>query len=126
MEQLTLDLQVEYLGTALPPAIISPVTLSQLNKLKRKVFTFDTSEADERAFKQEIANYLQGNAEQTLTKTLWGIVWERNEKGKYGKYTFFNESSQKVYLDWDFFKWATIICSILNVELAKADSLKAD
>lgn len=123
MEQLKLNLAIEYQGEQIPPLALNPDVISRLSKLRKKVFVFDSSEADEKAFKQRIVDYLEGKAEHTLTKTLWYIVWERNEKGLYGKYTYFNEYVQRVYLDKNFFEWAKLMCQILNEELARLDEL---
>lgn len=93
---------------------------SRLLSLHKKVFVFDSSSADELIFRKAILEYLLGKREDSLTQTMWFEVWERNEQGKYGKYTYFNERIQKVYLDRDFFEWCKIICQLMNEELAKS------
>lgn len=96
---------------------------SRLMSLRKKVFVFDSSEADELFFRKAIFHYLLGKRQDTLTETMWLEVWERNEQGKYGKYTYFNEHIQKVYLDRYFFEWCKITCQFMNEELAKRGGL---
>lgn len=123
MEQLQLDLEIEYQTKRLPPLALNPDVISRLSKLEKKVFVFDSSEADKKAFKQRIVDYLESKADDTLTKTIWNIVWERNDEGRYLKYCDFNEYRQRVYLDKNFFEWAKLMCQILNEELARLDEL---
>ena len=96
---------------------------SRLLSLQKKIFVFDSSPADELMFRKAILEYLLGKREDSLTKTMWLEVWERNEQGKFGKYTYFNERIQKVYLDKDFFEWCKITCQLMNEELAKVGGL---
>lgn len=96
---------------------------SRLLSLHKKVFVFDSSPADELMFRKAILEYLLGKREDSLTQTMWLEVWERNEQGKFGKYTYFNERIQKVYLDRDFFEWCKITCQLMNEELAKVGGL---
>lgn len=96
---------------------------SRLLSLHKKVFVFDSSPADELMFRKAILEYLLGKREDSLSQTMWLEVWERNEQGKFGKYTYFNERIQKVYLDRDFFEWCKTTCQLMNEELAKIGGL---
>lgn len=124
MNEVQLELELEVDGKALPPAQVPQSTPLRLAKLRKAVFAFSSSEADEKYFKQAIVKYLTDDTiHESLRRYMWLQVWERNEQGKYGKYTYFNERSQKVHLDRTFFKWVELICNILNVELAKLDNI---
>lgn len=105
------------------PALRQADVSRRLLSLHKKVFVFDSSKSDELMFRKAILDYLLGKREDSLTQTMWLEVWERNEQGKFGKYTYFNERIQKVYLDRDFFEWCKITCQLMNEELAKLDGL---
>lgn len=125
MNEVQLELELEVDGKALPPAQVPQSTPLRLAKLRKAIFTFSSSEADEKYFKSAIVKYLTDDTiQESFHQYMRLQVWERNEQGKTGKYTFFNERSQRVHLDRVFFKWAQLICNILNVELAKLESSK--
>jgi hypothetical protein len=125
MNEVQLELELEVNGKVLPPAQVPPSTPIRLAKLRKAVFVFENAEADERYFKQAIAKFLTDDTiKESFRQYLYVAVWERNEQGKFAKYTFFNERSQTVHLDRTFFKWAQVIIGILNIELAKLESVK--
>lgn len=84
------------------------------NCLRKRVFCYDTSEADERFFKLKIAEWLQGTGYQGMRwyAFLMQIIWERNGGGKTVKYMYFNEFQQRLYVDKEFDKWALSIRDI--------------
>lgn len=105
-----------------------------LKVLKRKVFTYDSSAADEVFFKNRIAEFFKtlnsvpsinnpsswhhheyGNFKDFVFK----LVWERNGGGHTDKYIFFNEETQKVYLDRPFYEWAKLVGNMIYQELQK-------
>lgn len=90
----------------------------RLSVLHKKVFVYDSSEADEKFFRNKIVEYIKGKAEDTLTETMWNSVWERNDGGKTLMYCHFNEYRQRVYLEKNFWEWAKIMCQKLSEELS--------
>lgn len=95
----------------------------KLQKLHRKVFVFDTSDADEKIFKITIQNWFIQNSRQSFTQMLWEIIWIRNDKGKFSKYLFFNERSQKLFLDRDFLEWAKLTLNEMELMLKNIPTL---
>lgn len=56
-----------------------------------------------------IAEWIQERGEsagKSFTDLLWHITWLRNDKGKTAKYLYFNDHTQKLYLDRNFRDWA--------------------
>lgn len=93
-----------------------------IDRLRRRVFRFNGSAADERFFKLAISEWLRNEGEKagaTFTDLLWHITWLRNNKGQTTKYLYFNEHLQRLFLDKDFLEWAKIICQAQN-ELIKS------
>lgn len=88
-----------------------PFSLVTINSLAKKIFIYDSSEADERFFKQALADF---KGDTTLTGYMFKKVWERNAGGTTSKYCFFNERSQKIYLDRTFFKWCCMVSEEQN------------
>ncbi len=95
-------------------------TRQRIEQLRRWVFIHDDSERDEQRLKRCIYEYLYGRREETLTKSVWYEVWELNEKGLFGKYTFFNDKNHNVHLENRFFEWAKLTCELMSYELARA------
>lgn len=91
----------------------------KLQNLHRKVFIFDTSDADEKAFRITIQNWLMHDSSQSFTQMLWEIIWIRNDKGKFSKYLFFNEHSQKLFLDRHFLEWAKLTLNEMEQAMKK-------
>jgi len=99
------------------PPKLSHMENNDIKALHKKVFCYDRSAADERFFRQRIVDYLQGKGEETLTKTMWHAIWERNGGGKTLYYCYFNERIQKVYIDRHFMQWASLMCEILSEQV---------
>lgn len=122
MSAQQLQLDIETAGGKLSTVGIDAETERKLKRLRRRVFTFSSSSADEKIFTQKILDYLQDKTEfDSLHKLLWHWTWVRNDEGKFSKYLYFNERIQKLYLDRDFYAWAKLICQMLNEELAKQE-----
>lgn len=82
------------------PRIISDETLY------KKVFFYDSSEADNRFFRQKICDFLSGeDGGKSFSEFMFHAVWERNDNGRTLKYCHFNERAQKVNLDNYFYEW---------------------
>lgn len=96
-----------------------PDVSKRLRALERRVFTFDSSKADLAYFKQRITDWCK-EPEYTisLTKLCWEMTWERNNEGRTCKYLYFNERSQRLYLDNDFFEWVKLITGEIERALA--------
>lgn len=88
-----------------------PFSSVTINSLAKKIFIYESSEADERFFKQALADF---DNQTTLTDYMFKKVWVRNDGGKFAKYIFFNEHNQRVYLDRTFFKWCCMILEEQN------------
>lgn len=74
--------------------------------LYKRVFSYDSSKADNRYFRQRIADFLQGETDgKTFSQFMFNAVWERNDQGKTLKYCYFDENHQKVKLDHYFYEW---------------------
>lgn len=76
-----------------------------LEKLKRLVFKYESSKADEKFFRQEICKYLMGTDHFEFIEVCWHMVWVRNRDGRDYKYIHFNERNQRLYLDKYFYEW---------------------
>lgn len=110
-----------------------PVTDAKLIKvLKRKIFIYDTSTSDELYFRKGIADFFRGIDYEPFLDTagswyardgtsfkdyVFGLVWERNEGGKTGKYTHFSDRNQRVYLENGFYEWAKVAGRMIYSEL---------
>lgn len=74
--------------------------------LQKKVFVYDSSEADNRFFRQRIVDFLNGQTEgKSFSAFMFHAVWERNDKGHKTKYCDFNEHTQRISLNPYFYEW---------------------
>lgn len=74
--------------------------------LQKRVFIYNSSEADNRYFRQRIVDFLNGKTDgKTFSKFMWAVVWERNNEGKTIKYLDFNEYSQRLDFKPHFYEW---------------------
>ncbi len=87
---------------------------TRILKLRKKIFIFDNSQADEKYFKQRIVNYLLDKDLDTLTKVLWDATHIRKNRHHH-----FNEGTQRITLDNSFVEWAQLMCKSLNAALVK-------
>lgn len=93
-----------------------------LNRLRRKVFIYAKSDEDELYFRQRIASFLQDKeGYKTFTEVCWNMVWIRNNEGTMSNYLYFNDRSQKLFLDRTFFEWVKLVCRLINEELYVLD-----
>ena len=77
-------------------------------KLYKRVFCYDSSEADNRFFRQRIVDFLQGaGGYKSFSEFMHNAIWERNDGGKTIKYLYFDERAQRVKLDYYFYEWMT-------------------
>lgn len=77
-------------------------------KLYKRVFIYDSSEADNRFFRQRIVDFLQGAGNyKSFSEFMHEAIWERNGGGKTIKYLYFDERAQRVKLDYYFYEWMT-------------------
>jgi hypothetical protein len=77
-----------------------------ITQLENKLFSFGTMNADKEYFRKMIFKYIKNDGTRQWSKFLWKIIWIRNEKGKFCKYLFFNEYTQKLHIDQLFWEWA--------------------
>lgn len=112
----------------IPVSVVNSINQipDRIAALRKQVFCFDSSQADERYFRQRIVSYLNGKDEFTLTKTIWNACWEVNGKGKTSKYLYFNERAQRLYLDRLFWEWAKLMCQLLAEQLNSIDDKNND
>lgn len=129
-QQLKLNLEMDGEQFNLATTSVSTEITVWISKLRKKVFIFDSSRADEIYFKQRIIDYLLNKdaafRDKTLTDVLWDATWIRNDSGKYCKYLYFNEHRQKLRLDKYFLEWAKLMCQVLNEALEKFNDLDTD
>lgn len=97
----------------------------KIKNLHRKIFVFDTSDADEKAFRITIQNWLMHESSQPFEQMLREIIWLRNDKGKTIKYMFFHERHQKIYMDRNFMEWAKLTLNEMELALGKKISTPA-
>ncbi len=73
-----------------------------------RIFKYDSSAADQRYFKNEIANWLQTpfDKKPTWAQLLFNMVHKRNNGGLTLKYCHFNDHHQCVFIDKGFRAWA--------------------
>ena len=119
---IQMELGIDVRNVPVPPAMVSETDIKMLKLLRKRVFVFDSSAADEAYFKRRITDYLLNNTHDTLTAAMEDAVWKVNQEVKTCKYKYFNERIQRLYLDRDFFSWAKIMCRILNEQLAAMES----
>lgn len=96
-----------------------------ISRMERKVFKYDSSEADKRFFKEKIVGFVREKPAETYTQFLYNITWLRNNKGETTKYMFFNENEQRVFLDRDFYSWAIKMIALVEQEYSLAVLNKA-
>lgn len=80
-----------------------------IQALANRVFIFDLSVADERFFRTAFYELVTGKRglgdRGTFPDFLWHLVYELTE-GWSVRYLYFNERSQRLYIDWAFQAWA--------------------
>ena len=91
--------------------------IGKIRILEKRVFIFDSSAGDKKAFQNSIITYLKGQGHETLTKTLWNATYIINKEGRHSKYLYFNERFQRLHLNNSFFEWATLTCKVLTKHL---------
>lgn len=112
--QYKLQLNIYIDGKIAEMASVAKNDARAIKQLTKKIFVYDTSSMDEIAFKNEIVNYLKNQAYPSVKKMAEQIVYKRNENGKYIKYLYFNERTQKVYLDRDVMKWFILMTKAIS------------
>ena len=123
MQQLKLNLEIDGDQFELSNVSVDMVITKHISKLRKKVFVFESSAADEKKFKQRIVNYILVMGAETLTQVLWNEAFIINNNGKHTKYLYFNNRFQKLYLDKQFYLWAKLTCQIINESLMKLNDL---
>lgn len=85
-------------------------------QLEGKVFVYDSSAADRRYFINELTRWVRRDGGiSSLTQCCWHMTWVRNNEGRTSKYLFFNERTQRLFLDRHFFEWVTIVVKQIEV-----------
>jgi len=92
----------------------APATITQAGKkreferIRKRVFKYPESDADERYFKIWIHQWLcmDIKTRPTWTQALFSMVYKRNNNGEALKYCYFNDYHQRFFLTIDFKKWA--------------------
>lgn len=87
-------------------------------RLEKKVFTYDSSKADNRYFRVQLMEYIKSGKAQEFTEFLSQCIWVRNAEGTTSKYLYFNEKSQRVYIDRLFLEWANRTMRHIQSEIA--------
>lgn len=93
--------------------------------LARRVFTKQSSRADEIYFRQQLFDLVCGRREycDTFTEFLWKIIYERSEGGSKANYLYFNERAQRLYVDWEFQAWAEKALAEIETVAAKMQTI---
>lgn len=96
------------------------ISALSMKQLENRVFTFESSPADEKYFRTALARWVKARGdERDWTQFLWDLTFERNDQGKTIKYLFFNERSQKLYLERLFVEWANRALDEIEATLEK-------
>lgn len=109
----------------------------EIKRLERKVFIFwESKDADKKYFIDRITQFIctendiEENEWGDWSKYLWTSIWINNDSGKTAKYLYFNERTQKLFIDRDFRKWADLMFDKINEEMAeleaKGQAIKTD
>lgn len=121
MSGKTIESQLSIPFDPMPICMVSELSEDRLNKLarlERIVFDDDDSGAHKTYFKYHLFNYIKNEDYTPFIKYLWNIIWERDQ-GKTLHYLYFNERSQKIYVDRVFIKWAHEITEIMELQWDK-------
>lgn len=121
MSGKTIESQLSIPFDPMPISMVSELSEDRLNKLarlERIVFDDDDSGAHKTYFKYHLFNYIKNEDYTPFIKYLWNIIWERDQ-GKTLHYLYFNERSQKIYVDRVFIKWAHEITEIMELQWDK-------
>ncbi len=89
--------------------------------LERTVFDTTTGERDNRNIRIEMFKWLRAEDDRRdFMQMLREAVAKCNGEGEC-KYLYFNEHTQRAYLDNDFLKWAKWVSSLMEDEIEKLD-----
>lgn len=89
-----------------PPAITHAGRHIEANKIKKRLFIYPSSKADERYLKSKIGEYVIQQLQKPFDDYLLHHVWKVNGEGKTIKYCFYSERLGRVFLTRDFEQWA--------------------
>lgn len=91
------------------------------SRLEYCVFNgYPSGEADKRFFKQKIQHYLSDDKiYKSFSQYMFECIWERNDQGHNGKYTYFNDRAQSVFIDKYFYEWMCRMIKKIETELIK-------
>ena len=72
----------------------------RIASIEKRIFIYDTSIKDRRYFLQQIAAWLnQKPTIRNLTELSYQMIHAANDNGRTTKYMYFNEKSQRLYID---------------------------
>lgn len=91
-----------------------------IRQLTNRVFTYDSSPADERWFRQRLYELMIGKCElgDSFRQFCWLMIYERNDNGKSCKYLHWNEHTQRLSLAWEFQAWAEKVCDEIEARVS--------
>lgn len=84
----------------------------RIASIEKRIFIYDTSIKDRRYFLQQIAAWLnQKPTIRNLTELSYQMIHAANDNGRTTKYMYFNEKSQRLYIDNTVFEWIKLVTS---------------
>lgn len=92
-----------------------PDAVPGLAAMERGLFVYPESTSDKRYFKNKLTLFAQGKIDKSLIDFCWEMIWDRNHAQT--KYLYFNERSQRLYVDRKFLEWAKQYCFIAKEQL---------
>lgn len=101
----------------------NPLIISD-EALNKRVFKYDSSEADNRFFRQRIVDFLKNSEGKTFSQFMFEAVWIRNEHGLTLKYCYYDENAQRVRLDNYFYEWMKRTIRKAETELKQVSNSK--
>lgn len=107
-----------------------------LKKYYKKIFQYDSSEADERFFRTGICDFFKGldyspdmsapyswydSNNKSFKDHIIELIWIRNNEGITSKYMYFNDHNQRLYLDNIMWEWCVLAAKMIYSELKKVN-----
>lgn len=122
------------MNSTLTKVTATPVPAEKMLKVyRRKVFTYNSSEGDERFFRQGMVDFLKAMPQPLFSENpdtwyhpmtnvsfkqdLINMIWERNGGGVTTRYMHFSDKNQRLYLENTFFEWAKLMAAQILKEL---------
>lgn len=108
-----------------PP--IEATKVDGIERARKRAFIFkDEAKIAETYFRKKIHHWLVDDAAQeSFSQMLWNAIYEFNGNGKTIKYLYFNERTQRLRIDNDFWAWAKLAIREIEMNIEKINQVTA-